>query len=123
MTTVLRLTALGLMAGALLAGCEAMKGGKEPVEPVDLPPAQCNSFTTGSVVLGIAGNPNDSFRIIMTCNNQVVARCTATIAAGAAAARCTDGPNAPVPNGPLSCRVGPGNANSPAARVVTKGCG
>lgn len=107
----------------LLAVTACGESKQEPTEPDTPTGLQCNSTNTrGSVSLNIAGNPGDSFRIIMKCGNQEVTRCTATIAAGANAATCTN--TGPVPNGGTrSCPVGPGNGNTPAARVVASGCG
>lgn len=103
-------------------------GGDKAEEPTDgdggTPnPTVCNSKTTlGTVRLDIAGNANDSFRIIMKCGTQEVTRCTATVAAGQATASCTN--QGPVPNGGnRSCTVGPGNGNSAAARVTAQMCG
>ncbi|SDD24959.1 hypothetical protein [Kordiimonas lacus] len=121
----MRQTVSTLAAAALIfatSGCGNDSQTKEQTEDPTLPSKECNEFTTGTVSLTIAGNPNDSFRIIMKCGNQVVTQCTATVPAGGNAASCTN--QGPAPNGGrMTCPVGPGNGNTPAARVVTSGCG
>lgn len=117
-----------MQIGALAALCllaSSCDPYKEPEkdEPKEVAPQQCNPATMlGTVALQIAGNPNDTFRVSLVCAGQVVSSCTATVPAGGNAARCNAGPN-PVPVGAFQCLVGPGNANTAAARVVASGCG
>lgn len=123
-TTLAAIAVLGLAVAA--AGCKPYwEKGEKKMEPKPAAAQQqnCNPANMlGTVALQIAGAPNDSFRISLICGGQVVSSCTATVPAGGNAARCAAGPN-PVPVGLFQCSVGPGNANTAAARVVASGCG
>lgn len=81
----------------------------------------CDPAAMGSVNLAMTGQAGDSYRVTLTCDGVTVAQCTATVAAGAAAANCMAGPN-PQRAGPRRCFYGPGNGNSAAARIGAWGC-
>ena len=85
--------------------------------------AACDpSVMLGTVHLNVSGKAGDSFRISYLCGSETVTQCTATIAAGDTKAVCTSQGAVPQ-GGTRRCPVGPGNGNSPQARVVASGCG
>ncbi|WP_262692541.1 hypothetical protein [Kordiimonas aestuarii] len=114
----------GVALFALVACGEAKNGGEEPEGEMDTTQgAACDPSTMmGTVHLNISGNAGDSFRISYMCGGQMVTQCTATVAAGSNNATCTSQGNVPQ-GGTRRCPVGPGNGNTPQARVVAAGCG
>jgi len=87
-------------------------------------PQPCSAARPANVNLTVQGLNGDAFRVIMTCNGQPVARCSAVVAAApgvVGTASCSDGPH-PAINGPANCALGVGNGNSPGATAPAWGC-
>jgi len=82
--------------------------------------ADCNPQNPGAVHIKMLGAPGDSFSVTLKCGAVQVARCVATVAAGAAVASCTA--RGKLVPGRASCTLGRGMKNSPRANPRDWGC-
>jgi hypothetical protein len=82
--------------------------------------AECNPKNPGAVHIKMLGAPGDSFSVTLKCGAVQVARCVATVPAGAAGASCTA--NGKLVRGRADCSLGRGHNNSPRANPRDWGC-